>query len=711
MSFISRWDDLPVTDFYGENCFTEDKMEKFLSKEAFDQLQQVRHRERYLSSKLASEVAEAMKSWAIEKGATHFTHWFQPLTGLTAEKHDSFLHADRNGHAIMEFSKDELIKGEGDASSFPSGGLRATFEARGYTAWDSSSPAFIKESGGSRILYIPTAFFSFNEFALDKKVPLLRSIQAIEKQTIRILKLLGNDNVHKVFVNTGIEQEYFLLEKEFYDRRPDLRLCKRTILGNIAAKGQELNDHYYGSISERVSAFMKELNIELWRLGICSKTQHKEAAPNQFEVAVSYEDSNLSIDHNQLLMEVLQEVALRHGLVAILHEKPFKGINGSGKHNNWSLSTDDGQNLFSIGDNPHDNIQFLLFLTCFLKAVDCYAPLLISTSATAGNFHRLGGNEAPPAIISIYLGKALTEILENAADDSHLASHANENSKEVVKLGIFAIPKLPKDMTDRNRTSPLAFTGNKFEFRMPGSSQSISDSTTVLNTIMAESLKQAADCLEVADDKQKCLQQIIKQNYNNHKRIVFNGDSYDESWTKQEARNRGYQIDRKTVDEILRISTPGSIALFEDQNVMSSTELESRCTINLQTYSKQINIEASVMTEMIRKGVLPSASKALASMLDSIEKQKELDMSVSEQKKAAQDISKRIEKCYRQVNELHLLLAQAQAMKENVIQQARFYEDKISELLEQIRIDSDYMEMSIDKDSWPYPSYDDLLFK
>ncbi|MDD2232571.1 MAG: glutamine synthetase III [Sphaerochaetaceae bacterium] len=707
MADTSRWDNVPVTDYYGENCFSEEKMQKYLSKEAFQQFQQVKHGERYLSSMLASEVAEAMKSWAVEKGATHFTHWFQPLTGLTAEKHDSFLHADRNGKAIMEFSKDELIKGEGDASSLPSGGLRATFEARGYTAWDSSSPAFIKETGGSKILYIPTAFFSFNELALDKKVPLLRSIQAIEKQTIRILKLLGNSNVHKVFVNTGIEQEYFLIEREFYDRRPDLRLSNRTIIGNIAAKGQELNDHYYGAISERVSSFMKELNIELWRLGICSKTQHKEAAPNQFEIAVLFEDANLSIDHNQVVMEVLQEVALRHGLVAILHEKPFKGVNGSGKHNNWSLSTDDGQNLFSPGDNAEENMQFLLFLTCFLKAVDSYQGLLISTVASASNCYRLGGNEAPPAILSVYLGGFLTNLLERFSNNEHCHS----DSGQEVKLGIFAIPKLPKDMTDRNRTSPLAFTGNKFEFRMPGSSQSISDSTTVLNTIMAQALEEASDRIESSQDKNNAVAEIIKENYQLHKRIVFNGDSYNNDWSTIEARKRGLDMNEKTVDQIVQCSSEEALSVFEHQNVLSRDELSSRCIINLQTFSKQINIEAAVMSEMIQKGVLPVAEKAISGFFKSIERQKKGGCDVSLQLVNAQDLSCRIEKCFALVSELHLAVAKAQAIKDDDLLQAKAYEDEVKDLLMSIRVESDFLETNIDKEAWPYPSYDDLLFK
>ncbi|NMA22565.1 MAG: glutamine synthetase type III, partial [Spirochaetales bacterium] len=459
----------PVTDFYGINCFTEIEMGKYLSDYVIRELKEVQRGQRELSSELADHVASAMRQWALAKGATHFCHWFQPLTGLTAEKHDSFITPTKGGKVLLEFSGKELIKGEGDASAFPNGGLRATFEARGYTAWDTSSPAFLKEVSGVKTLYIPTAFFSYNGEALDKKVPLLRSVQAVEKQTLRVLKALGKTPAKRIIVNIGPEQEYFLVDKRFYDERADLRLAGRTVMGNLGAKGQELNDHYYGTIGDRVTVFMSELNYELWKLGISSKTQHKEAAPNQFEIAVVYDAANLSTDHNQLLMDVLQMVALRHGMVALLHEKPFAGVNGSGKHDNWSLATEDGTNLYAPGNDLEENLQFLLFLTAFIKAMDEYAPLIRAGAATAGNDHRLGSSEAPPAIISIYLGEQLSSILEAITKEGSCA----KGKSQYVKMGISALPQLPKDLTDRNRTSPIAFTGNKFEYRMVGSSQSM----------------------------------------------------------------------------------------------------------------------------------------------------------------------------------------------------------------------------------------------
>ena len=699
----------PVTSFYGENCFTMEKMKKYLSPSAFSQLEQVNQGKRFLNSELAQEVATAMKNWALEKGATHFTHWFQPLTGLTAEKHNSFIHPEENGTIIMDFSKNELIKGEGDASSFPSGGLRATFEARGYTTWDSSSPAFIKEVNGAKVLYIPTAFFSFNESALDKKVPLLKSNQYLEKQTLRILHVLGHEKVQHIKINVGPEQEYFLVDRKFYDSRPDLRLCGRTILGNLACKGQELNDHYYGTINERVTSFMKELNIELWKLGISSKTQHKEAAPNQFELATVFEKANLAIDHNQILMDLIQSIALHHGMVALLHEKPFNGVNGSGKHNNWSISTDEGQNLFSPGENVQDNQLFLLMLTSFIKAADLYSPILQASTTNSSNQHRLGGQEAPPSIISIYLGEKLTSILDNITSDN-ICEDNIEECKDSFKLGIYALPKLPKDLTDRNRTSPLAFTGNKFEFRMPGSSQSLADSTTVLNAIMAKALSESADRLENAEDINLELHSIIRENYLNHKRIIFNGDGYNNTWI-QEAKLRKLPILENPIDSIVQYSSKESIALFESENIFSKQELESRTTINLQTYSKQINIEATMMIEMIQKGIIPAVTTFLNTFTSSIINQKKLFLPSTKQTQIAIFLSQELESTIGLTQSLHSALSIAHAKNSDPLSEAKYYQQEINPLLEEIRVHVDKLEIYTDKNLWPYPSYDNLLFK
>lgn len=696
----------PVTEFYGCNCFSESEMKTYLPESAMNELRQVQCGGCELTPALAELVAGAMKEWALSKGATHFTHWFQPLTGLTAEKHDSFIHPTSNGKVMMEFSGTELVQGESDASSFPNGGLRATFEARGYTAWDTTSPAFIKDINGVRILYIPTAFFSFTGAALDKKVPLLRSTQAIERQTLRVLRALGNTKVNHVTVNIGPEQEYFLVDRKYYDQRPDLRLTGRSVLGNLAAKGQELDDHYYGTINDRVSVFMKELNYELWKLGISSKTQHKEAAPNQFEVAVVYDAANISTDHNQLLMDVLQSVAQRHGMVALLHEKPFSGVNGSGKHDNWSLSTDDGQNLLSPGASPEDNVQFLLFLTTLIKAVDIYAPLLRAGAATAGNDHRLGAAEAPPAIISIYLGEQLTGLLDAIVDDAAW----RKRDGEYMKLGVTCLPKLPKDMTDRNRTSPFAFTGNKFEFRMVGSSQSMAGPNIYLNAAVADVLSEVADSLERAEDKDAECHELIKKFYREHRRVIFNGNGYSTDWIK-EAAKRGLPNFTDTVSALPQVLQPQFIKMFERQHVFSKEELASRLEIYLETYSKQVNIEAAIMVEMVRKSVIPAVTRYLSDLCESIARQQALGFDITAQKQIATTLSKELNLSITCCERLHISIAKALSLVGDALAQATCYRDEVLDSMKALRGHVDLLETFTDKRVWPFPSYDDLLFR
>ncbi len=693
----------PVSDIYGSNCFTETEMAKYLSDTTIRELKQVQRGQKPLALSLADQVAAAMKEWALKKGATHYCHWFQPLTGLTAEKHNSFISPTKSGKVLLEFSGRELIQGEGDASSLPNGGLRTTFEARGYTAWDTSSPAFIKEIGGEKILYIPTAFFSYTGEALDKKVPLLRSTAALGKQTLRVLHALGT-KAKRVIVNIGPEQEYFLVDKELYKKRPDLRLAGRTVLGTFAAKGQELDDHYYGQINDKVSNFMAELNYELWKLGISSKTQHLEAAPNQFEVAVVYDAANLATDHNQLLMEILQSVAWRHGMVALLHEKPFSGVNGSGKHDNWSLSTDDGTNLLSPGHDAQENLQFLLFLTAFLKALDEYAPLIRCGAATAGNDFRLGGAEAPPAIISIFLGEQLTSMLDAFAEDK--VYQAPGGAK--VAIGVSPLPQLPLDLTDRNRTSPMAFTGNKFEFRMVGSSQSMSGPNIYLNTAMASVLEEAANRLEKAQDAKAECRALIKEFYKGHKRIVFNGNGYGPEWV-EEAHRRGLAERKDMVDALPEMVTEKAIMLFESQGVFTREEVVSREGIYLDTFSKQVNIEAAVMNEMVSKSIIPAVSGYLKELAGSVKAQEEMDLDTTAQRRQLKRLSHALERAIKQVEALHLSIAKAQAV-DDMLEKAKAYRDDVRGQMEGLRGTVDEMENLTDKKVWPYPSYDDLLF-
>ncbi|MEA1911071.1 MAG: glutamine synthetase III [Spirochaetota bacterium] len=697
----------PVREIYGINSFGDAVMRERLPKSIYKELKSVQNGSNRLSTEVAEVVANAMKDWALEKGATHYTHWFQPLTGLTAEKHDSFISPTDDGRVIMEFSGKELIQGEPDASSFPSGGLRATFEARGYTAWDTASPAFLKEdNSGGVTLCIPTAFISYTGEALDMKVPLLRSMEAVNKQALRVLKILGMD-VEKITISVGPEQEYFLVDKEFYDKRPDLMLTGRTVIGSKPSKGQEMDDHYFGAIKARASAFMSELNLELWKLGIASKTQHNEVAPNQFEIAPIYDTCNVATDRNQLLMETLKKIAARHDLVALLHEKPFAGVNGSGKHNNWSISTDTGINLLEPGDNPIKNSHFILFLVAILKAVDKYAPLLRMSAASAGNDHRLGANEAPPAIISIFLGDQLTQILESLSGGK---KYTNGDTK-TIELGVSTLPKLPKDMTDRNRTSPFAFTGNKFEFRMVPSSISIANANTVLNTAVADVLAEFADKLETATNPKETLKELVANTYTKHKRVVYNGNNYSEEWVK-EAESRGLTNITNTVDALNEIAKDYSVELFERQNVLSRQELESRCEIDLETYSKQINIEASIMIELTKKQVFPSAGKYITQLSSTISGLKESGISNNQAyTKMLKTVSEHTRLLYENINTLETLLSEALSINTGAMDQAIAYRKNIFTQMAKVRVEADTLETLIPCELWPIPTYLDLLFR
>ncbi|MGN1187741.1 MAG: glutamine synthetase III, partial [Lachnospiraceae bacterium] len=608
-----------VEEIFGENVFTVGKMKERLPKKVFANLMKVMNCGGELSIADADVIAKAMKDWAVEKGATHYTHWFQPLTGITAEKHDAFVtHPDADGKMIMEFSGKELIKGEPDASSFPSGGLRATFEARGYTAWDCTSPAFVKEDATGAILCIPTAFCSYKGEALDKKTPLLRSMEAVSEQAIRIVRLFGNTEATKVTASVGPEQEYFIVDREKYLQRKDLIYTGRTLFGAPAPKGQELEDHYFGSIKERIGAYMKDINVELWKLGVTAKTQHNEVAPAQHELAPIYETANVAVDHNQLVMDVMKKVATRHGLTCLLHEKPFAGVNGSGKHNNWSIVTDNGVNLIDPGDTPNENLQFLLVLACIMKAVDTHADLLRQSASDVGNDHRLGANEAPPAIISMFLGDQLEDVVKQIIETGS-ATHSIEGGK--LLTGVSTLPDLAKDATDRNRTSPFAFTGNKFEFRMVGSSDSIASPNTVLNAIVAEAFCEAADVLEKAEDFDAAVHKLIKDYMTEHQRIVFNGNGYSDEWVA-EAEKRGLPNIKSMVDAASALTTDKAVALFEKFGIFTKAELESREEITYETYTKYINIEALTMISMASKQIIPaviSYTTELAGSIASVE--------------------------------------------------------------------------------------------
>ena len=691
-----------VTELFGSMVFDDRTMEARLPKETYRALQQTIKKGKHLDPEVAAVVANAMKDWAIERGATHFTHWFQPMTGITAEKHDSFISPKDGGKIIMEFSGKELIKGEPDASSFPSGGLRATFEARGYTAWDATSYAFIKDG----VLCIPTVFCSYGGEALDQKTALLRSMEAINRQALRVLHLFGNEDVTGVKTTVGPEQEYFLVDKDMFDRRKDLIYTGRTLFGARAPKGQELDDHYFGTIKPRVAAFMKELNEELWKLGILAKTEHNEVAPAQHEMAPIFTTTNIAADHNQLTMEIMQKVAKKHGMVCLLHEKPFAGVNGSGKHNNWSISTDTGTNLLEPGETPYENAQFLLFLCAVIKAVDEYQDLLRISVASAGNDHRLGANEAPPAIVSMFLGTDLAEILEAIEKDEKY----DAKQKDLMRIGVHTLPKFPKDTTDRNRTSPFAFTGNKFEFRMLGSAASISCANTVLNTSVAEELKQFADKLEGAADFEGALHDLIKETIKAHKRIIFNGDGYDDAWVR-EAERRGLLNLKTTPDALAHMLDEKNVKLFTSHKVLTETELKARHEVRLENYCKVVNIEALTMLDMVRKDILPAMSAYSAELASDAAAKTALlgDADCSYEKESVKSLSALLGATYRSTKKLEsdLLAAKSETALTAL---ADVYKGTILDDMRALRISVDEMETIASAKAWPYPCYGDLLF-
>lgn len=689
-----------ITDVFASKVFDEAKMKDYLAKDTFREIEKTIREGKPLNPKIAEAVAHAMKEWALSEGATHFTHWFQPLTGVTAEKHDSFLNPGKDGDIALEFSGKELVKGEPDASSFPSGGLRATFEARGYIAWDPTSYVFIKNG----VLCIPTAFYSYTGHALDKKTPLLRSMEAIDIQARRVLKLFGYDDVKTVKTTVGPEQEYFLVDKEYFEKRKDLMYTGRTLFGAACPKGQELDDHYFGKINDRVQSFMKDLNLELWKLGIQAKTEHNEVAPAQFEIAPIFSTTNIATDHNQLTMEIIQRVAKEHGMVALLHEKPFEYINGSGKHNNWSLSTDTGVNLLSPGDTPQKDAQFLLFLVSIIKAVDEHQDLLRLSVASAGNDHRLGANEAPPAIISIFLGDQLTNILQAIENDDSYTEDANDR----MRVGIDILPKIKKDSTDRNRTSPFAFTGNRFEFRMPGSSASIAGCNIMLNTAVADVLSEMADLLEKADDFDATLHNLIKETYKKHKRIIFNGNGYDDAWV-EEAEKRGLYNLKSTPDALPYSVKPENIALFERQHVLNKEEVLSRYEINMEEYTKIINIEALTMLDMAKKDILPSVSRFTKTLLETISSKKALGIDASYEEGFVQKISSKLKEAYTALEDLDSKTKTFSEIED--FEKAAFYvRDEIIPAMDALREPCDVMETLTDASEWPFPTYGKLLY-
>lgn len=697
-----------VAEIFGSNVFDDSVMKARLPKAVYKDLKKTIENGTELNPAIADVVANEMKEWAIEKGATHFTHWFQPMTGITAEKHDAFINPTGDGKVLLEFSGKELIKGEPDASSFPSGGLRATFEARGYTAWDCTSPAFIKETPNATILCIPTAFCSYKGEALDKKTPLLRSMQALDIQAVRVLRALGNKTVKKVDTSVGPEQEYFLVDKKKYLQRKDLIFTGRTLFGAMPPKGQELDDHYFGTIKERIAGFMKELNIELWKLGITAKTQHNEVAPAQHELAPIYASNNIATDHNQLIMETMKRVADRQGLVCLLHEKPFAGINGSGKHNNWSMVTDDGQNLLEPGKTPHENEQFLLFLAATIAAVDKHAALLRMSASTPGNDHRLGANEAPPAIISIFLGEQLEDVVKQLITVGEATS-----SKQGAPLtsGVHTLPAFEKDATDRNRTSPFAFTGNKFEFRMVGSTQSISDPNVVLNTIVADELAAIADELEKSENAKMTAHELVKKLLTKHRRVIFNGNGYSDEWVA-EAEKRGLPNLRSMIDAIPALVTEESISMFEKHGVYTRDELESRAEILFEQYAKVINIEALSTLDIAKKQIVPAVIKYQTSLAESINTLKQaaaIDTSVQEELLVA--VTKNLRELFTAIGALEESETKASEMEDEVKEQARYYHDVVVEDMAKVRKPADELEMLVDKSAWPMPSYGDLIFE
>lgn len=696
-----------VEEIFAKNVFTLGKMKARLPKNVYEEVLKVMNEGGELSKAAANVVAKEMKDWAVENGATHYTHWFQPLTGITAEKHDAFVaHPDEEGRMLTEFSGKELIKGEPDASSFPSGGLRATFEARGYTAWDITSPAFLKESGCGMILCIPTAFCSYTGEALDKKTPLLRSMQALSEQALRIVRLFGNTGATKVTASVGPEQEYFLVDKDLYMQRTDLMFAGRTLFGAPAPKGQEMEDHYFGVIRERVGAYMKDLNEELWKLGVTAKTQHNEVAPAQHELAPIYETANIAVDHNQLVMEAMKRVAIRHGMRCLLHEKPYAGVNGSGKHDNWSITTDNGVNLLDPGDTPNENIQFLLVLACIMKAVDTHADLLRQSASDVGNDHRLGANEAPPAIISIFLGEQLEDVVNQLIETGE-ATSVKEGGR--LRTGVKTLPDFKKDATDRNRTSPFAFTGNKFEFRMVGSADSIASPNTTLNAIVAEAFCEAADRLEKAEDLELAIHDLIKEYMSEHRRIIFNGNGYAPEWL-EEARERGLPNIKSMIEAAGTLTTDKAVRLFEKFRIFTKVELESREEIIYETYAKTINIEALAMIDMAGKQIIPAVVKYTRTLADTVIAVKEAGADASMQMDLLKRVSVRLAAMQTALTRLEQVEEEASAMTD-AKEQAFFYKDVVRTAMEELRAPADELEMMVDKEIWPIPTYGELMYE
>ena len=696
-----------VAEIFGSNVFNDAVMQERLPKKVYKELKKTIEEGKELDLATADVIAHEMKEWAIEKGATHYTHWFQPLTGVTAEKHDSFISApDKNGKVLMSFSGKELIKGEPDASSFPSGGLRATFEARGYTAWDCTSPAFVRQDAAGATLCIPTAFCSYTGEALDQKTPLLRSMEAINTEALRLLRLFGNTTSGRVTPSVGPEQEYFLVDKAKYLQRKDLIYTGRTLFGAMPPKGQELDDHYFGNIRQRIAAFMKEVNEELWKLGVTAKTQHNEVAPAQHELAPIYAECNVAVDHNQIVMKTLKMVACRHGLQCLLHEKPFAGVNGSGKHNNWSITTDDGINLLDPGTTPHENIQFLLVLACILKAVDTHADLLRESAADVGNDHRLGANEAPPAIISVFQGEQLEDVVEQLISTGE-ATHSLKGGK--LETGVKTLPDLTKDATDRNRTSPFAFTGNKFEFRMVGSKDSIAAPNIVLNTIVAEAFAEACDVLEKADDFEMAVHDLIKKYLTEHQRIIFNGNGYSDAWV-EEAERRGLPNIKSMVDAIPALTTDKAIGLFEKFHVFTKAELESRAEIQYETYAKAINIEAKAMIDIASKQIIPAVIKYTKSLADTVNSVTAAGAEASVQSELLAETSGLLSDTKVALQKLIDLDKKSEEVPEGT-ELAHYFHEEIVPAMAELRAPVDALEMIVDKEMWPMPSYGDLMFE
>ena len=696
-----------VADIFGENVFNDTVMQERLPKKVYKNLRKTIEEGKDLDLETADVIAHEMKEWAIEKGATHYTHWFLPLTGVTAEKHDSFISAPLpSGKVLMTFSGKELIKGEPDASSFPSGGLRATFEARGYTAWDCTSPAFVRQDAGGATLCIPTAFCSYTGEALDQKTPLLRSMEAINKEALRLLRLFGNTTSKKVTPSVGAEQEYFLVDAEKFEERKDLIYTGRTLFGAMPPKGQELDDHYFGTIRQRIASFMRDVNIQLWKVGVPAKTQHNEVAPAQHELAPIYTEANIAVDQNQLTMQTLKRVACQHGLKCLLHEKPFAGVNGSGKHDNWSITTDDGINLLDPGKTPHENTQFLLVLACILKAVNKHADLLRESAADPGNDHRLGANEAPPAIISIFLGEQLEDVVEQLISTGE-ATHSLKGGK--LETGVSTLPDLFKDATDRNRTSPFAFTGNKFEFRMVGSRDSIANPNIVLNTIVAEAFADACDILEKADDFDLAVHDLIKEYLTENQRIIFNGNGYSDEWVA-EAERRGLPNIKSMVEAIPAITTDKAVELFERFSVFTKAELESRAEIQYEAYAKAINIEARTMIDMASKQFLPAFIKYTKTLADTVNAVKAAGVDASVQTETLKEVSALMAETKAALDNLVKTTADAAAKEKGEVQ-ATYYHTEVVPAMDALRAPVDKLEMIVDKEAWPMPSYGDLIFE